>query len=317
MWNKREGDAHMTLQQMRYAVMVAEKQSFGKAALALFISQPSLSNAIHSLEEELDIKLFIRTSKGVEIAPRGYVFIESAKRIISQTDAVLKQYTSFDEEPFVYFGVSSLQYAFASKAFSKMLASMDGVHYNLCIRDTHHLGVIQDVASQRSEIGVLDTSFDSEPAVTNLLKKNHLEFTLLHTAQPHVLLNSSHPLFGRKSIRLEELASYPYIYYERETQSSGDSLILTKIMPQSRLQGKDRSTLIMLLRSTNGYAISNGLLDKEVYSDLAAIPIEDICEKKRVGWVKRADKPLSSLGEKYIQYLKDEISMAIEHQSDN
>jgi len=312
----KQGGVHMTLQQMRYAIMVAEKHSFGKAALALFISQPSLSNAIHSLEEELGIQLFIRTSRGVEITPRGYMFIESAKRIISQTDSMLRQYTASDEESFVYFGVSSLQYAFASKAFARMLASMEELHYNLCIRDTHHMGVVQDVASQHSEIGVLDTSFDSGSAVTSLFKKNQLEFFLLHTAQPHVLLNKAHPLSDRKAIRLEELTPYPYIYYERETQSSGDSLILTKIMPRSRLQGKDRSTLIMLLCSTNGYAISNGLLDKTVYSDLMAIPVEDICEKKKVGWIKKTGRPLSPLGEKYIAYLKEEIALEAQHQSD-
>ena len=55
----------MTLQQLRYVIMVAETGTITEAASRLFISQPSLTNAIHELEKEMNITIFIRTNKGI------------------------------------------------------------------------------------------------------------------------------------------------------------------------------------------------------------------------------------------------------------
>lgn len=237
----------MTLQQMRYAVMVAEKQSFGKAAIELFISQPSLSNAIHGLEEELGIELFVRTPKGVRISPSGFSFIDAAKRIVAQTDAVLTQYTDNTAVLPTYFSVSSLRYAFATHAFSRILDVMDSDYYDLCFRDAGYLQIIQDVAIQRSEIGILDIGPGNKTTVCNLLRKHHLEFSTLYVTQPRILLRAEHPLAHQTSIQLAELEPYPFINYDYDLQSCSDELILAYYMPKSRLRGEDRSTLISLL----------------------------------------------------------------------
>lgn len=57
----------MTLQQLRYITMVAEKGTISEAAKELFISQPSLTNAIRELEQEMQVTIFHRTNKGVTI----------------------------------------------------------------------------------------------------------------------------------------------------------------------------------------------------------------------------------------------------------
>ena len=55
----------MTLQQLKYVVATAEKGTVSEAAQSLFISQPSLTNAIRELEKEMNITIFIRTNKGI------------------------------------------------------------------------------------------------------------------------------------------------------------------------------------------------------------------------------------------------------------
>ena len=49
----------MTLQQLKYVIAIAEKGSINEAAKVLYISQPSLTNAMHDLENDLGIQLFI------------------------------------------------------------------------------------------------------------------------------------------------------------------------------------------------------------------------------------------------------------------
>jgi LysR family hydrogen peroxide-inducible transcriptional activator len=77
----------MTLTELRYIVAVAQKNHFGKAAQACFVSQPTLSIAIKKLEEELDVRLFERSSKneiriteiGQQIINQAYVVLQEAQ----------------------------------------------------------------------------------------------------------------------------------------------------------------------------------------------------------------------------------------------
>ena len=80
----------MTLQQLRFAITVAETGSMNKASESLYISQPTLTNTIKSLEEESGIKIFNRTNKGVVLTPEGSDFIFYAKRVFEQFEQFLK-----------------------------------------------------------------------------------------------------------------------------------------------------------------------------------------------------------------------------------
>ena len=75
----------MTLQQLKYAVKVAEKLSINEAAKELYISQPSLSNAIISLEKELQLTIFLRTNRGVTVTNKGREFLGYAQQVLMQT----------------------------------------------------------------------------------------------------------------------------------------------------------------------------------------------------------------------------------------
>lgn len=82
----------MTLQQLRYVIQVVESGSFNSAAKALFISQPSLSKAIHDLEEEMSICLFVRTNKGILLSEQGEKFLGYARQVVEQANLLEEQY---------------------------------------------------------------------------------------------------------------------------------------------------------------------------------------------------------------------------------
>ena len=69
----------MELQQMRYALAIAEEQGFTRAAERCFVAQSALSRQIKSLESELGVTLFARTSRKVEVTPAGEAFLEQAR----------------------------------------------------------------------------------------------------------------------------------------------------------------------------------------------------------------------------------------------
>ena len=74
----------MTLNQLRYVVMVAQTGSITQAAKRLFISQPSLTNAIKELESEMHITIFRRTNKGVIVSREGETFLSYARQVLDQ-----------------------------------------------------------------------------------------------------------------------------------------------------------------------------------------------------------------------------------------
>ena len=65
----------MTLKQLEYVTVTAEKGSVTEAAKELFIAQPSLTAAIHELEEEFGITIFSRSNKGVSLTKDGEEFL--------------------------------------------------------------------------------------------------------------------------------------------------------------------------------------------------------------------------------------------------
>ena len=76
----------MELQQMRYALAIAEEQSFTRAAERCFVVQSALSRQIKSLESELGLTLFARTSRKVKVTPAGEAFLEQARLCLQAAD---------------------------------------------------------------------------------------------------------------------------------------------------------------------------------------------------------------------------------------
>lgn len=165
----------MTLQQLRYAVIVAEMGTITEAADKLYISQPSLTNAIRELEKEMNIQIFNRTNKGISISKEGEDFLGYARQVLEQAAILEDKYKGRDGGK-KQFCISTQHYSFAVNAFVDLIKEYGQDEYDFSIRETQTYEIIDDVAQMRSEIGILFLNDFNETVIRKILKSHELEF---------------------------------------------------------------------------------------------------------------------------------------------
>lgn len=295
----------MTLQQLKYLVTVAECKNITEAAEKLFISQPSLSAAIHNLENEMGVTAFVRSNKGVSVTREGEELLSFARNLLEQAD-IMKDRFCNDKSRMPKFSVSCQHYSFAVNAFVDVVNKYDANIYSFILRETQTGEIIDDVANGRSELGILYLFENNEDVLTKLFKKNDLVFEEIFKASPHVFISKNHPLANNEIITLEELKPYPYLVYEQGKRNSfyfSEEFLSVLDMPKN-IQVRDRATLFNLAIGLNGFTVSSGVIDKELNG-------EDIISKKldmdctmRIGLIKKKNIILSRYAISYIDSIK-------------
>ena len=125
----------MTLQQLAYLVAVAECGSITDAAERLFISQPSLSAAIHNLEKEMGVTAFVRSNKGVAVTREGEELLSFARMLLEQAD-IMQEHFGAGRRRDPRFCVSCQHYSFAVNAFVDVVQQYDADRYSFILRET-------------------------------------------------------------------------------------------------------------------------------------------------------------------------------------
>ena len=207
----------MTIQQCRYVIEVERKGSFNEAAKSMFVAQTSISSAIAALEQELGIKIFERTKKGVILTAEGAEFIKYARSIESQAEFVRERYAVKTDMKKLY--VSSQHYDFITELFGKFLQQNSGDCFYFSMIETKTHRVIEDVRRNYSDVGIIAVKKDNS-LILRYLRKNELTFVPFIKAYPHVFIRKNHPLSDRKTLSYRDLKEYPYIFYEQDDNKS-------------------------------------------------------------------------------------------------
>ena len=295
----------MTLQQLRYLIAVAEAGSFSEAAHRLFVSQSTLSTAIRDLENELGVRAFGRTNKGVTLTDEGVNLMGYAREILEQTDLLTERYSRASRARPMRLVVSTQHYAFAVESFVAIANRLEGDRYDLSLRETRTSEIIRDVAQFRSDLGILYLDDFNAPVLTRELDNNDLAFSQLFEADVHVFVGSGHPLATQTSIDPADLADYPRYSFEQGVDNSfhyAEEPLST--LPHSRnITFSDRGTLTNLLTHGKGYTLSTGVLSGEMQQGIVAIPLATD-STMRVGYIMSRERRASALTLEYIEELR-------------
>ena len=298
----------MRIQQLEYLERIVEAGSINEAAKRLFLTQPSLSNAVKELENEMGIQIFQRSSGGISLTAEGREFMTYSKQILDQVNLMNERYKNGQQRK-QSFSVSAQHYAFVVHAFVELIKSVNANEYQFTLRETETQNIFNDLAQFKSELGILYTNGFNQKIMQRLFKENNLVFTPLFVAKPHIFVSRYNPLTSKSSVNLSDLEDYPYLSYKQGEVNSFyfSEEILSTLSHKKSIKVSDRATIFNLMVGLNGYTISSGIISSKLNDDkIVAIPL-NVDDDITMGWLKHRQVELSPLAERYLTMLKEHI----------
>ena len=257
----------------------------------------------------MGVTIFERSARGVRPTEDGTRFLSYARQVVEQADLLESQFVHGTPVRRV-FAVSSQHYAFVVNAFVELVREIGRERYEFSQREGTTAGIIDDVRTQRSEVGVIYRSEFNREVITGAVHRADLRFEPLFVAAPHVFVSRTSPLAGRESVTLDDLAPFPRLSYDQGTQNSfyfSEELHPTQ-MVDKQIVVTDRATLFNLLIGLDGYTISSGILSADLNGeDIVSVPLESDA-RMEVGLLRLAGRPLSPVAARYVEHLREYVA---------
>jgi DNA-binding transcriptional LysR family regulator len=294
----------MTIQQLKYIIKVAETGSITEAAKALFISQPSLSNAIREIEKEAGLTIFTRSRQGIALTKEGLEFLGYARNVAQQMELLEDKYITNASKK-IRFAVSTQHYTFTSNAFVEMIERFGQERYEFILNETQTRQIMEDVKNRFSDLGVLFISQENEAVIRKELSERNLEFHELFSAKPHAFMSVTHPLAARAVVTLEELKSYPRLNFIQGSFASSywSEELFSSQETAKQIRISDRGAIVNLMIGMEAYTISSGIFPSYLQGDeIVAVPVNED-EVMHIGYILNREQELSELGTIYVEEL--------------
>ena len=193
----------MDFKQLRSFVAVADCGSFTQAAAQLYTSQPTVSAHIRQLEEELQQRLFLRTTKSLSITPHGRELYDYAVQVLSLQDRLLAGWRQDDSV--VSLGASTIPSAYL---LPNLLARFSVLHPDVSFDQSDSSGVLRALRTGRFDLGLTGMTAPDDDLVFTpfyqdamvLIAPNTPEFSAAKAQNmPLAALLQSHPLLLREN----------------------------------------------------------------------------------------------------------------------
>ena len=197
----------MEIRTLRYFLAVAREENMTRAAELLHVTQPTLSKALRSLEDELGKKLFLRHSFRIELTEEGALLRDRAEDLVSMADKIEKEFLSLDDLTGgeLYFGLAeSYQIRRLARGLRTLKDLCPGLHYHITSGDTEQV-------TEKLDRGLLDFAVICE--TPDARKYDSLAFP--EGDRFGLLLPEDAPLAQKERIRAADLAGLPLFASEQ------------------------------------------------------------------------------------------------------
>lgn len=240
----------MTLNQIKYFQTVARLENVRAAAEKLYVSQPSLSRSVDSLEKELGVMLFERSGRGIVLTKAGRLFLEYADRILEECDIAIykmKELSSSGGRIDIGYVFPLANYYIPHKVRT-FLNKPGNENVIFGFTQNRTSDILRGIKSGQIDVGFCAYK-DNEEA---------LEFFPIIRQEMVIIVPIGHPLAGSGSVSVRELVNYPVIGYDRFSGLGGATRRLYRdlgINPNIICECPDENAIQALVRENFGIAL--------------------------------------------------------------
>jgi len=288
-----------TLADLRAFVSVGELKSFVAAAKLLHLSQPALSRRISHLEEILDVRLFDRTSRSVQLTALGQRFLVQVQHAIDDID---RSVVSLQDVAHLEAGDVTV-----GCVFSVVQHFLPSVMRIFSQRHPHVLIRIIEEGAEEVLASVKNGAADFALGYTGMQDPD-VQFTVLFKEVFLLACPTNHPLAERKSVCWSELSQHPYALVSHE---SGNRVLIDQALAHVRglsrpvCEVRHISTLIGVVESGLAIAVVPELALPRESGSIRGIRLEQPEISRTIGLIQRSNRTLSPAAAKFSQLLME------------
>lgn len=295
---------NISSEELQAFLTVAQYQSFVAAAITLNMSQPALSRLIQKLERQLNVKLFQRTTRSVQITPQGRELVAVSERLLNDLRIGAKRIRDISEEQsgqVVISAVMSVAHASLSdivRQFHQIFPSVE-IH----IKEGVHGTVLEEIRSGASDLGI--TYIDDMPESVRVTK---LGKELFYLAFP-----KNHKLSSKTGIKLsdlrdEDLISMPWNSRTRISFESAASSIGVRLRYVATVN--QFGTMLQFVKNGIGVAIvPEGVLAQIDNSEIESRPIVSPKVNRELGLIALKERELSKYASSFATLIKKGLKL--------
>lgn len=280
---------------------VGKYQNITAAAKALYVTQPSVTHAIRSLERELGCSLFIRSQKGVRFTPEGekfYASIATACETIFQAEASLEAAKNFSEGLIAIGASETTLHHYLIPILTDFRKDHPGIRLKLFNSNTPEM--LQEILSGHIDFAVL--------VLNKGYKHEDLSVTSLTDFQDIMIAGKAFSELDGRTVTLKELMNYPLVSMEKGTltrQFFNDFFHSSNLAPEPDIELATSDLIVPVIRSGLGIGMVPEPFAEDALSrgEIFRLTLEKNIPRREICLIKKKKASLSLIGEAFIQYL--------------
>lgn len=292
----------MEIRTLRYFLAVAREENMTRAAEILHVTQPTLSKALKSLEDELGKKLFIRRSFSIRLTDEGVLLRDRAEDLVSLADKIGQEFISLDDISGgeLYLGLAeSYQIRYLARMIKEFKTRYPNLHYHITSGDTEQI-------ADKLDKGLLDFMVLAE--LPDSRKYEYLAFPERDVWG--LVIPKEDPLAEKNVIRPEDLAGLP-LFCSEQGWNGDIKKWAGRSFSKMKLEGSFRLSYngSVFTREGLGYLLTFGhLIDTSQESGLVFRPLEPALETTLyIAWNRY--QVFTPIAERFLQKLKESFSV--------
>ncbi len=278
----------MRLQQLTYALAVAEERHFTRAAARLHVAQPSLSRQVRLLERELGVSLFHRGpgQNGVELTAEGEILLPFVRRVLADVEATTSEARSLSglDSGRVSIGATpSLATRFLPTALARFHARHPGVELSLVEAGSRQL--VPRVADGELDLALVVLPVAHPQVATTEMFEDRLV----------LVVAPDHPLAARRRIRVTDLDGLPLVMFREGYDLRASTLAACRqagVEPRLVTQGGEMDGVLAMAAAGIGAAVVPEIV-VPTDGSLRSLPFVSPGMSRTIALARRRDRPLS------------------------